>query len=236
MATAQTLAETLVAPGRALAGVAARRSIVPPLVAATVASLAFTLVLVPRVDFAATVQERLDKDPQLAQQMSPHEREVAVERAEKIGGAGAYAAGALTPALRAVAVALCLWMAFRVAGSRPAFGGTLAVASWALLPLALELLLSLPALWRRHGITAQQATALLPSSPAALLPASAPAPLLGVAGALDLFALWSVALVAIGMAQVAAVSRARAWAVVLVLWCSYVLLQHVTLPGFGVGR
>ena len=76
----------------------------------------------------------------------------------------------------------------------------------------------------------------MPSSLAALLPDGASPPVLALAGAFDLFALWSLALVALGMASVADVSRRRALAVVVVLWASWVLLQRVALPGFTGGR
>ena len=77
---------------------------------------------------------------------------------------------------------------------------------------------------------------MLPSSLAALLPGAAPAALLRVAGAIDLFALWSLSLVALGMAHVAGVRRARALAVVLTVWGCWVLLSRVTVPAFTGGR
>jgi hypothetical protein len=105
--------------------------------------------------------------------------------------------------------------------------------SWATLPLALQALLSLPALWRVDSIAPEHAPFLLPSSLAALLPDSAPVQLRGLAGALDLFSLWAIALASLGMAQVAQVSRRRSVTIVLVVWGVFVLLVDVALPGFG---
>ncbi len=236
MSTARTFGELLTTPASALASAAESRRFVVPLLASTAAALALALVLVPRLDLERPAEERLDKDPQTEQAMSPHDREVALARARRLGGVYAYAGALFTPALRALAAALFLSLAFRVAGAKPAFAATFAVASWGFVPLAVKDLLSIPALMRQHGLSPAEAERVLPSSLAALLPPGAPAPLAGIAGALDLFAIWSLALFVLGMAQAASVNRARAAGVVLVLWCSHVLLARVALPGFVGAR
>lgn len=231
MSTAHLLAQTLTTPSTGLAGAAARRSIMAPLLVATVVSLGFAAVLVPRANFDGPALEALDKKPD-AEQMSPHDREMVLEQARKLGTVGTYGAALLEPALRALLAAFFTWAAFRLSLSRPPFAATLSVMSWAMLPLALQLLLSLPALWRIDTVAPERVPFLLPSSLAALLPDSAPAQLRGFAGALDLFSLWAVALAALGMAHVAQVSRRRSAAVVVLVWLAFVLLVDVALPGF----
>lgn len=236
MSTAQLFSDTLLAPGRGLAAAAARRSIAPALLAATLASLLAAAVLAPRADYRRTVEEQLDAHPEAAAQMSPHDREVAFAQAQKLGAASTWAQGLLGPALRALAVAFCLFVAFRLASSPAPFAATFAVAAWATLPLALKDLLSVPALWRLPGPSVQEAERALPSSLAALLPAGAAPRLAAAAAAFDLFALWSLVLVAVGMAEVAGVDRRRSFTVVVLLWASFVLLQRVAAPGLAGGR
>jgi hypothetical protein len=67
----------------------------------------------------------------------------------------------------------------------------------------------------------------LPSSAAALLPQGAPAPAIAGLSALELFTVWSVALVASGMAIASGASRARALTVTIVLFLAYVALFKV---------
>jgi hypothetical protein len=224
------LKDALAAPSRGLPAAAAARSVLPALLAATAAALLVTAAFVPRVDFATPAEAALDASPQAATQTS-HDREVAVEAARKLGTVGLYAGALLGPALRALGAAAALWLAFRVAGSAPPFLATLAVTALALLPLALKLLLSLPAVLRMRGVPADALDAALPSSLAALLPPAADGRLRGALGALDLFTLWSAALAALGMAAGAQVSRARSAAVVAILFVSWVLLAHVAVPG-----
>src|SRR6266540_513373 len=190
MSNAQLFADTLLAPARGLPAAAERRAFVPPLVAATLASLLFAVVATPRIDFERRVLEELDRDPQAAQQLSPHEVEEKLAQARKLGTVASYAAGALGPVLAALAVALTLAVAFRVAGGRSPFGATLAAVSWGLLPLALRSLLLLPAVTRMREVAAVDLERALPSSLGALLPATAPPRLAALAYAVDLFSLW----------------------------------------------
>jgi hypothetical protein len=241
MSTAQTFqsfAEALVAPRRGLAAAAASGSFVPPLVAATLAALALAAVVTPRLDFERGVDEALDRAAAApgapsAQPASPHDREVAVARAEKLGRIASYATGLFAPALRAVAAAVALFLAFALVGTAAPFRGTLAVAAWGFLPLGLRSLLLLPAALTMRGVAPEDVERALPSSLAALLPGSADPRLQAVAASLDLFSAWAVVLIALGMAHAALTTRPRAFTVVGVLWASYVLLRHVALPGLA---
>ncbi len=231
MSTAYLLAQTLASPASGLASAVARRSIVAPLLLATMVSLGFAAVFVPRADFDSAAVEALDRKPD-SEQLSPHDREQAVEQARKVRVVGTYAAALLEPALRALVAAFFVWAAFRLALSRPPFAATLAVMSWATLPLALQLLLSFPALLRSASVPPERVPLLLPSSLAAILPDTAPVQLRGLAGALDLFSLWALALATIGLAHVAQVSRRRAATIVGLVWLAFVLVVDVALPGF----
>ncbi|MFL5301611.1 MAG: YIP1 family protein [Anaeromyxobacteraceae bacterium] len=236
MSTAEILTDTLTAPARGLAAAAERRSFVAPLALATLASLALALVATPRLDLERAVDDALESAAAAAptpQPVSPHDREVALARAEKIGRIGAYADGLLGPALRALGVAAALFAAFALLATPAPFGATLAVVAWGSLPLALRALLSLPAVLSMRGVTPDAIERALPSSAAALLPATAPPRLAAAASSLDLFSAWAVVLVALGMAHATGTARGRALAVVLVLFASYVLVRHVALPGLA---
>ena len=55
------------------------------------------------------------------------DREEALATSRKVGQIGGWASAATMPALRAFSLALALFLAFRVAGTRPAFRETFAV-------------------------------------------------------------------------------------------------------------
>jgi hypothetical protein len=219
MATLRTLLGVFTSPARSLALAAEQRRVIAPLLLAAAASLAFSAVFVPRVDWDRAAERKIEGQ---GGQMTPHEREEAVAQVRKLGAVASYGGAAIGPALQAVVVAFFLWLAFRVAGTSPGFLPALAVAAWGLLPIALGRLLAIPAVARAEGLLPDGVLRLLPWNGAYWVPPGVPPSAAAAASSLDLFGLWSLALVALGMAAVAGASRRRAAAVVVVLWLAVV--------------
>ncbi|BDG09938.1 YIP1 family protein [Anaeromyxobacter paludicola] len=234
--TADLLLDTFRSPPGALARAAGRRALLAPLLAATAAALLATAVALPRLDLERAGVERLDKEQQPGQpEPTDHQREEAAAQARKVGALSGWAGAALGPSLQALAVAAALLAGLRTAGGRPAFRPTLAVTAHALLPLALERLLAIPALLRAGRLRPEALDTVLPANLAAWLPPGAPPRWLAPAASLDLFALWAAALLVLGLAPVAGVSRRRAAAVVGALWAGYVVTAKLALPALAGG-
>jgi hypothetical protein len=70
-------------------------------------------------------------------------------------------------------------------------------------------------------------TRLLPSNLAALLPAQASPVAVAAASSFDLFSLWSLALVVLGMTRLSGASTRRALVVVGLLWLAHVALFRI---------
>jgi hypothetical protein len=226
------IARALTAPSTGLAAAVERRRSLSALAVATLASLALAAAVVPRVDYEGAAARRLDRAPNAAEQ-TPHDREAALATARKVGEIAGWAGAAAKPALAALGAAVALFLAFRVAGTRPGFRETFAVAAHGLLPVWLAGLAAIPAALAHAPIPPEEVARLLPSSAAALLPRTAPAPLAGALAGLDLFALWAVALVAAGMARASGASGRRAGAVTLVLYAAWIAVAHVALPALA---
>jgi hypothetical protein len=224
--------QTLVAPARAFDRLAARPRTLLALGVATLASLAFAATAVPRIDFDAAATRALEMGPQAAE-MTPHQLEEAVIQARKVGAIATWFGAALGPSLAILGATLALWLAFKLAGTRPALKATLAVAAHGLLPVFLAPLLALPALLLRAPIGADELPRLLPSSLAALLPAGASPVLAAALASVDLFGLWALALLAIGMVRVAGTTRTRVALVMGLLWVAQVGVLKV-MPAAAV--
>lgn len=228
------IARTLAWPSLGLATAAQRRRSFTALLVSTLAALAFAAVAVPRVDYERAAAAEADASPSAAER-SPQEREQALATARKVGVAAGWARAATFPALAALAAATLLFAGFRVAGTRPAFADTFAVAAHGLLPVWLAKLVAIPAALYHAPIAPDHASRLLPSSAAALLPRGAAPPLVAALGAIDLFALWALVLVATGMAHASGASRRRAAAVTAVLYVAWVAVVGVALPAAMAG-
>ena len=235
MTSAQALYDTLVHPARAMPQVAESGRLLPALVAATAAAVLLAAVAVPRLDFARAAADAFDRRPDVAQ-MTPHQREEAIATARKVGAVAGYAGALFGPSLMALGAAVALWLGFKIAGGQPAFRATFAVASFAQLPGAVQQLLTLPAVLRADALDPTLLPRILPSSAGAVLPAGATGPGASLLFALDLFGLWTVALMALGMARAAQVSPRRAVATAALLWLAWVALFKVALPGLGGAR
>jgi hypothetical protein len=223
-----TAAAVLAAPDRGLDLVVARRRSLVAVLVATVASLIVAAVAVPRLDFARAAERKLDLMPAAAAaEMTPFQREEAIEQAGKVGGIAVWAGAAVVPALTVLAAAFFLWLGFKVAGTSPPLKGTVAVAAHGLLPAMLAPLLTLPALVARAPVDADLLGRLLPSSLAALLPDQASPVLLAAAASFDLFSFWSLALLTVGMARLSGASPRRAGTVVGLLWLAQVAFLRI---------
>lgn len=211
------LVAALTAPARGLAAVAERRRLLTALLAATLASLLVAAVTVPRIDFSREAAQ----GPEAAT-MTPHELEEAEAQAAKVGAVAGWAGAGLGPAFAVLGTGLACFLAFKVAGTKPGLKASLAVSAHALLPLFLARLLSVPAAIAQAPLQPAEVPRLLPSSLAALLPATASPIAQAAASSVDLFTLWALVLLALGMARVAGASRLRAGLVVAVLWAAQV--------------
>jgi hypothetical protein len=221
-----TAVAVLIAPSRGLDLVVTRRRSLVAILIATVASVLFAAAAVPRLDFATAATRQLEMAPDAAE-MTPFQREEKIEQARKVGSIAVHAGSAFSPALSVLVAAFFLWLAFKVAGTSPPFKGTLAVAAHGLLPSLLAPLLMLPAVFMKAPVDPEALTRLLPSNLAALLPDQASPVALAAAASIDLFSLWSLALVTLGMVRLSGASPRRAATVTGLLWLAFVCLLRI---------
>src|SRR6478672_2073611 len=111
MTPLQTVVSTVVSPSRGLAAAADERRFVLPLLLATLIALGFTLTMQPRLDYDQMISQQLEHSERGAQ-MSPHEREQAVEMGKKFGAVSAYGGALFGPTFMVLAAAFFLWIGF----------------------------------------------------------------------------------------------------------------------------
>jgi hypothetical protein len=220
---------TLARPAFGLASAVHRRRVLSALVFSTLLSLLAAALILPVLDAEAVAGHALQGD------LTPHERELAIENAIKLHHVVTWAKALFTPVASALLITIALYFAFWVAGARTSFKATLTVTAHALIPQGVKaLLLVAPA--RAHAPVAPDALAtLLPTTLAAWLPktVSLPGPAMVVAGALDLFTLWSLFLLGSGMAEASRASKLRTSIVLFVLFASYLALFKVVPAAAG---
>lgn len=222
---------TLARPVHGLALAVQRRRVLSALLLSTLLSLLATALILPVLDAEAVAGHALQND------MTPHERELAIENALRLHHVASWAGAGLLPALSAVALSIALYFAFWVAGARTTFKQTLTVSAHALVPQALKALLVVPAARAHAPISPDALATLLPSNLLAWLPKtlSLPGPAMSALGAFDLFTLWSLLLVGSGMASASRASKLRTVIVMTVLFAAYIALFKVVPAAAGGG-
>ncbi len=142
-----------------------------------------------------------------------------MEIAEKFKWVGTASQLVLQPAVYMLMAAIFL-VVFRLMGSDIDFRHSLSVAVHGMMPFLLATLLSIPVVMSRAELSMEevQSGGFLHSNLASFAPESAGKVLVALLGSIDLFSIWTIALLAIGYRVVGKVSKAAALGVVIALW------------------
>jgi hypothetical protein len=224
--------ELVIAPRPALSTIVARRSIAPALVIATAAAVVMAWVVAPRIDWTLTVQQRLSQMRDVT--LQPEQVAAITRQFAAWGSVRMYLGAVVFPSVGALLAALSVWLAFRFAEAHASFREALAVIVWARLPLALGEILAIPALLKRTRLLPDAAASALPTCALFFAPEFSGAARIAVTS-LDLFAIWSVGLAAIGMAIATRTSVRRSATIMIVLWGAWIALRMGAVAVLGTG-
>lgn len=200
--------------------------VTPRWAAAFVALLFMTAVnsrlLIQRTDFVEVTREAAAR---AGQEIDPQQIELVAGVQERFGAV----TSTLSVALSFFVIALVLWVATKIVGGEGSYRQVLSTTLHGLLPWLAAMALSLPLIRRQEHFGFEDYLGVgffpstLPTSLAELAPEGAAPALLTVLSSLDLFSLWSVALLSFGLSVVTRTSPVRTTATVVALWAVYVL-------------
>jgi hypothetical protein len=206
-------------PTRTFEAIAARPTWIAPVILWVLCSVAVSAVLIPRMDFERMMRERLDRG---GQKVSDEQVQSIVERQKRFAPVFGYAGAVLAPLLITLLVAVVLWGSFRAFGWDASYPQALGVTSHSFLPGVVGSLLLLPLIARQDRVDPSAMGDLLRSNLGFLAAPDAKA-LHSLLAALDIFSVWTLALLTVGFAMAAKVRRGQAAGIILSLWAIYVL-------------
>jgi len=219
------LVGTFTSPASTFAGLVRRPTWWLPFVLWLAGIAVVVLVSTPKIDMERTFREMFEKRAaKTGQTMSDQQIREMVARSERTP-AKATAWALPTSAVMFFLVVLVLWGGARASGSEATYGQTAAVWAHANLPNVVGLLVAIPLLASLPDASETQFSIqhALKSNVGAFLSPEAPAFLASVASSVDLFSLFALALLVVGMKKLPAMSSAAGTAVPIVLWAVYVL-------------
>jgi hypothetical protein len=218
-----TLVDVLVAPGDAFRSIAAHPRFVAPLLLAIGIGLAFSAVWVTKVDPVEFMKVQMEESGG-AERIPPEKRAEVVATQAKFFNVFVWIGPVVfAPLMYAALAGLFLFVYRFFYGADATFAQSLAVVAWSFAAFGLvlnPLILLVMALKNEWNVDPHS---VVQASAAAFLDKAATAkPLYALAGSLDLFSLWCIALLSIGFgAVIRKPASSAAWGIVIP-WVIYV--------------
>lgn len=224
----------LAAPGRTFLEIARRPDIMVPLFLLLVIGYASTFAIAPRTDYDAMLEVQYEA----MKKQNPNLSDADFERFGNITKTMTKVsmfAGPVLGIVMYVIVAALLLLAFRLMGGENDFKQTFSVTLYSMMPaVILSIVMTVVVLIKGtfNPITYQT---LVKSNPAFLVDMKTQPVLFSLLASLDVFTIWTIVLLIIGMAAASKFSRAKSAAIIIPLWLVYVVIKlgMAALQGMG---
>ncbi len=210
----QRIIGVLFSPDATLASIARKPDWVLPLVILLVMSLVAGVVIAQHVDFGAAAREAMEQNKNASQEQI----DSGVKMAAGIGKVVTY----LSPVLSAIGllvIAGVLLLAFRLFGGEGDFKQAFSVTCYSSMPGVIKSILMMIIIVYKGGtIPGQQLATLVRSNLGFLVDYKANPMAFALLSSIDIFSIWFLALMIIGFAYLARVSRVKSAVVIISLW------------------
>ncbi len=226
------IVDTFIAPSKTFTDLRRSASWWAPFLLMVVVSTIFVYTAGQKIGFRKIMENQMQSQPkqqERLEQLPPDQREQRLEGGAKFTGAISYAFPLITLIIWVI-IAAVLFATFKfAAGADVTFKVSLAIVIYSALPLMLKSLLALLSV-----VAGMSPDSFSFQNPVATNPGYFMTPgenvfLYGVASALDIFMIWTLALSAIGFTCVSKVKRGTSFAIVFGWWAVF------TLAGAGIG-
>ncbi|MGC2278901.1 MAG: YIP1 family protein [Candidatus Acidiferrales bacterium] len=171
--------------------------------------------------------EKQDANSSRMQNMSAEERERTLEAQIKIAPKFGYVEGIVIPPIAALVVAGILMLVFNLSGAtKMDFKTSLGIVAYAWVPWLVHAILSILILFLKDASTVDLQN-IVASNPGALLSDDAAKWLVSLLGSIDIFAIWTLILLAIGYSATnpKKLSFGKAFVLVIIPWIFFIAIK-----------
>jgi len=205
-----------------------------PLVIMGLLSVAVVAIFGQRVGWRTFMERQFANNPRI-EQLTPAQRDRALDRAVKLAPIVAYIEVAIFPFLiPSVVAAMLLGGMNLMAGARINFKTSMAIVSYSWTPFIISGLIGILLLFIKPPDTIELEH-LVASNVAAFLPDDAPKWLESLGMSIDFFSFWVIALQAIGFSAASPkkLTFGKSLAIILLVWAIYVLFKSGLAGAFS---
>ncbi|HVF58773.1 MAG TPA: YIP1 family protein [Thermoanaerobaculia bacterium] len=215
------LVSVLIAPAKTFRSIAERPTWLAPMVVLVLLTGTISMLMMQRADMGEMIRTRVEES---GRNVPAEAVERQVEFVERFGWLLGIVGALLAPVMYIIAAAVLLAI-FKMLGSEITFPQSLSTFLYSLAPWMIAAVLTLPVVLARDSLTTEelQSGSLLMSNLSFLAPEDSGAAVRAALASVDLFSLWTLALLAIGYRIVARVSTAAAAGTVVALWLVWAL-------------
>jgi len=197
-----------------------------PVALGTVLSIIVSFALNQRVNWPDYIRQQIEKSPR-ASQLSPEQKQQQAEAGAKFTPVFVYIVGTVAPIFIVLLVALLMWGAYSLLGGISTnFGTAMGITSHAFLTGLVSSPLMLLILYLRPYGTVDVDNPVA-TNLAVILPDDSAKWLVTLCKQIDLFALWTLILLAIGFAAVnpKKLKGAKSFTIAVTVWAVYVVVR-----------
>ncbi len=197
-----------------------------PLALILVVSIVVFVLFSQRVGWRTFLERQFDKDPRVSQ-LSPEDREKALDRAVKFTPPIVYGAAVVGTFIVPVVIAAVLLLAFNLlAGTRIQFKTAFAIVAFSWMPYLIHALLSVLLMFLKSPDSIDLEH-LVGSNPGAFLSSDSAKWLLTLATSVDVFTLWVIVLQGLGfsLTNPKKISFAKGVTIVAIVWAIFVAVK-----------
>lgn len=214
----------LISPGETFESIGRKPDWLVPLLIWIAISIAATMVLMPRLDYEPMYRSMLERNSQLTEKQREQQLDRMIESAEAGRKWGVYAPVATVP-LMFLVVGSVFWGALRAFGADNTFRQSFSVTIYAFTPQLVKAIISTAIATTRTTIDARMANSLLKSNLGVFTdPVESPV-LFAILSSVDLFTIWTIVLLAIGLSVISRFPTNKVAILVVVLYLVVVLFK-----------
>ena len=217
------LVSVLISPSQAFASIRERPSWLVALVVILIIGIIGTALINPKIDYAEMIEDSMEAQ---GREVPEDQMEGIIDFYEKFGPVMSIA-GSFIPIIGYLLIAVLFLVVLKLFGGDLTFGQSFSTTVHAMLPQAVKGLLSIPVIFGKADFSYLdvRSGSILKSNLGAFAPEDTSQLLLSLLSSVDVFTIWSVALLVIGYAIVGKVSKGTAAVAGIGLWILWILIK-----------
>ena len=216
MSVMSRITGVFLSPVKTMQDIAAAPSWIVPVVIGAIASLSATAIVLPLIDYETLIASKMEE---AGQKVDEAQLQNIVQISKTAGTIWGVVAGSCGILILSLIVALVLFAIVRLGGGETTYRKLFGVTAWSTLIQSLKTLISIVPLMGLETFNPEEMAGLVPSNPAAFVSReSVGGALYTLLSMIDIFAIWWLVVLGIGVAAASNWSRTKS---ALAVWIPY---------------